>query len=83
MLWRPTRLKVYTWGVRIGPNSKMLAFLGCYPRVDIYWNYVRCIRRSRHSIRFLRDGHADLTFWSLTKHQPIVEALKAMGMAIE
>lgn len=50
--WPLVRLDQFTWGIRVGPNHPVLAWI--LPTTDMRWADILSVRRTRMTIRFIR-----------------------------
>ena len=78
-----THLRVYDWGVRVGPRTKAAAWLGFLPRWGFRWDDMYDVRCSGRTVRFPRHEHADITFRSWKPLGDLVDALSAHGVEVQ
>lgn len=81
--WCVFKLRVYPWGVRLGPRSIAVSRILMIPRVEGEWASLGPVLRKGRFLRFLRPNNAAITFLALGRIGPVVAALQEHGVAVQ
>ena len=76
-------LKVYEWGIRIGPAPRLLSGIIMIPRAELRWEKIGLVIRRGQALRFSRESLAPITFRAFGDISPIVKVLEEQGVRIE
>ena len=82
--WPLVRLDQFTWGIRIGPNFRWIAW--AMPTTDMKWSDILRVKRTTTTIRFTRKNAPGWVSFGFLGYQPpplLVAALEEHGITYE